>query len=102
MKVVYKILNNQIKVTMKHFYHIRCDPDLGKGFCSILCIPCTFTGCVEKLFNRRLPNRDKPYNHIMLLNLKNASTLPYYVAIINGILPNLLFKKKQKNRRYGY
>ena len=26
MKAVYKILNNKDKVTMKHFYHIRCDP----------------------------------------------------------------------------
>ena len=27
MKAVYKVLNNQDKVTMKFFYHIRCDPD---------------------------------------------------------------------------
>ena len=26
MKAVYKILNNRDKVSMKHFYHIRCDP----------------------------------------------------------------------------
>ena len=26
MKAVYKILNNKDKVTMKHFYHIRCNP----------------------------------------------------------------------------
>ena len=26
MKDVYKILNNKDKVSMKHFYHIRCDP----------------------------------------------------------------------------
>ena len=26
MKAIYKILNNKDKVTMKHFYHIRCDP----------------------------------------------------------------------------
>ena len=25
-KAVYKILNNKDKVSMKHFYHIRCDP----------------------------------------------------------------------------
>ena len=35
MKAVYKILNNKDKVSMKHFYHIRCDPELGKGF--VLC-----------------------------------------------------------------
>ena len=28
MRAVYKILNNQDKVTMKHFYHIRCDIDI--------------------------------------------------------------------------
>ena len=26
MKAVYKILNNKDKVSMKHFYHIICDP----------------------------------------------------------------------------
>ena len=26
MKAVYKILNNKDKVSIKHFYHIRCDP----------------------------------------------------------------------------
>ena len=29
MKAVYKILNNKDKVSIKHFYHIRCDPELG-------------------------------------------------------------------------
>ena len=28
MKAVYNILNHQDKVTIKHFYDIRCDPDL--------------------------------------------------------------------------
>ena len=35
MKAVCKILNNQDKVSMKHFYHITCDPGLDEGFCSI-------------------------------------------------------------------
>ena len=35
MKAVYNILNNPDKVTMKHFYHIRCDPDLGEVFCAM-------------------------------------------------------------------
>ena len=35
MKAVYKIVNNQDKVTMKQFYHIRCDPDLDEGFCAM-------------------------------------------------------------------
>ena len=31
-KTVSKILDNQDKVKIKHFYHIRCDPDLDEGF----------------------------------------------------------------------
>ena len=44
---------------MKHFYHIRCDPDLDKVFCAMRCIPRACTGCVEKLFDTWLPNLDK-------------------------------------------
>ena len=56
MKDVYKALNNQDKVTMKHFYHRRCDPDLDEGFCDIRHIPCACTGCVEQLYKTWLPN----------------------------------------------
>ena len=35
IKAVYKIINNQDKVTMKHFYYIRCDTDLHQGFCDM-------------------------------------------------------------------
>ena len=49
MKAVYKILNNKDKVSMKHFYHIICDPDLGEGFYSMRRIPCACSGCVEQL-----------------------------------------------------
>ena len=48
MKDVYNILNNQDKVTMKHFYHIICDLDLDKGLCDMKRLPCTCTGCVEE------------------------------------------------------
>ena len=58
MKNVYKILNNQDKVTMKFSYHIRCDPDLGEGFCAMRRIPCDCTGCVEQLYNTWVPNLD--------------------------------------------
>ena len=34
MKADYKILNNKDKVSMKHFYYIRCDPELGEGLCA--------------------------------------------------------------------
>ena len=44
---------------MKHFYHIRCDPDLVEVFCDMLQIPCACNGCVEQLSNICLPNRDK-------------------------------------------
>ena len=66
MKAVYKILNNHDKVTMKHFYHIRCDPELDKGFCAMQRITCACTGYVEQLYKPWLPNLDKPYNHVML------------------------------------
>ena len=50
MKDVYKILNNQDKVTMKQFYPIICDPDLDKGFCDMKRIPCTCNRCVHQLY----------------------------------------------------
>ena len=51
MKAVYKILNNQDKVTMKHYYNIRYDPVLDKSFCAMRRIPCAFTKCVEQISN---------------------------------------------------
>ena len=59
MKDVYKIMNNQDKVTMNFFYHIRCDPDLDEGFCAMRRITCACTGCVEKLSKHWLTNLDK-------------------------------------------
>ena len=59
MKAVYKILNNQDKVKMKQFYHIRYDPDLDKGLFGMQHIPCACNGCIEKLSNPWLPNLDK-------------------------------------------
>ena len=56
---VYKILDNQDKVTMKHFYHIIYDPGLDKGFCAMQRIPFDCTGWVEQLSNTWLPNLDK-------------------------------------------
>ena len=44
---------------MKHFYHIRCDPELGKGFCTMRRIPCACAGCVEQLYKPWLPNLEK-------------------------------------------
>ena len=59
MNAFNKILNNQDKVTIKHFYHIILDPDLDEGFCAMKCIPFACTGCVEQLLNPWLPNSDK-------------------------------------------
>ena len=94
MNAVYKIMNNQDKVTMKHFYHIIRDPDLDEGFCAMQRIPCACTGCVEKPPNVGDLTRIKPSNHVMLSNQKHVSTIPSYMDIINGIFPNLLKKKK--------
>ena len=59
MKDVYKILNNKDKVSMKHFYHLRCDPDLDESFCDMRRIPCACTGCAEQLCKPWLPNLEK-------------------------------------------
>ena len=59
MKAIYNILNNQDKVTMKHFYYIIFDPDLDEGFCVMQQIPWACTGCVEQLSKPWLPNLDK-------------------------------------------
>ena len=59
MEAVYNILNNQDKVTLKHFYHIRCNPDLDKGFCDMRRIPFACTGYVEQLSKPWVPNLDK-------------------------------------------
>ena len=44
---------------MKHFYHIICYPELGKGFCAMRRIPCACYGCVEQLSKPWLPNLEK-------------------------------------------
>ena len=59
MKAVYKKLNNKDKVTIKHFYHIRCDTDLDKGFCAMVRITYVYIGCVEQLSKPWLPKFSK-------------------------------------------
>ena len=83
-------MNNQDKVTMKHCYHIIRDPDLEEYFCAMRRIPCACTGYVEKSPTTGYLTWIKPFNHIMLSNPKHVRTLPYYVAIKNGIFPNRL------------
>ena len=59
MRDVYNILNNQDKVTMKNICHIICDLGLDKSFCTMWCIPCACTRCVEQFSKPCLPNFDK-------------------------------------------
>ena len=59
MKAVYKIMNTQDKVKMKHFYNIRCNYDLDEGFCAMQHISSSCTGCVDQPPNPWLPNLDK-------------------------------------------
>ena len=59
MKAVYDILNHQDKVTIKHFYHIRCDPYLDEGFCAMRRIPFDYTGSVKQLSKTWLAILDK-------------------------------------------
>ena len=80
MKDVYNILNNQDKVAMKHFYHIRCDPGLDKGFCAMRRITCACTGCVEQLSNTGLPNRYKTLQPCYAIE---PETCKYY-SILRG------------------
>ena len=44
---------------MKHFYHIRCDPDLDEVLCAMQRILCSCTGYAEQLSDPWLPNLDK-------------------------------------------
>ena len=67
MMAVYKILNNKDKVSMKHFYHIIFDPELGEGFCAMRRITCASTGCVEQL--------SKPWS----TNLEKTQQLRYVI-----------------------
>ena len=73
---------------MKHFYHIRCDPELGEGFYAMRRIPFDSSRFVEQLSKPWLPNLEKRNNHVMLSNQKHVSTLQSYMDILNGILPN--------------
>ena len=75
---------------MKHFYHIRCYPGLGEGFCAMRRIPCAWSGCVEQLSKPRLPNLGKtqqPRYFIEPKTCKYSSILQvynkWYIAKLN-------------------
>ena len=66
---------------MKHFYHIRYDPDLGEGFCAMRRIPCSCSVCVEQLSKPWLPNLGKtqqPHYDIEPETFKYSSILRGY------------------------
>ena len=88
MKAVYKILNNKDKVSMKHFYHIRCYSELGEGFCACGGYLVLVLGVLSNSPNSGYLTWEKPNNQVMLSNQKHVSTLQSYGAIINGIFPN--------------
>ena len=96
MKAVYKILNNKDKVSMKILYHIRCNLEWAKV--SVLCgahlVLVIDVWSISP--NPGYLTRKEHNNHVMLSNQKHVSTLQYYMAIINGILPNWVLKKKQQ------
>ena len=76
MKAVYKILNNKDKVSMKHFYHIRCDPESGKGFCAMRRMPCACSGCVEQLSKLCLPNLEKNQQPLYVIKPETCKYSP--------------------------
>ena len=82
MKAVYNILNNKDKVSMKQFYHIICDLEVGKGFCAMRRRKCACTACIEQPYKPWLPNLEKPNYHVMLSNQKYVGNLQSYGAII--------------------
>ena len=101
MKAVYKILNNKDKVTMKHFYNIRCDPDLDEGFCAMQRITCACTGCVEQLFKPWVPNLDKNLQPSYVIEPETCK----YSSILRGYnkwyIAKLNKKRNNKPRRDG-
>ena len=93
MKSVNKILNNQDKVTMKHFYYIRCDSDLDKVLCAMRCILCACTWCVDKHSKTWLPN----FNKTLQPKYGSEPEICKYSSILQGYnkwyIDKLTFKK---------
>ena len=100
MKAVYSVLNNQDNVTMKYFYHIRCNPDLDEGLYAIKRIPCDCTECVEQLSIPWLPNLDKTLQPCYVIKPK---TCKYYFILCGynkWYIAKLTLKRNNKPRRY--
>ena len=80
MKAVYKIPNNQDKVTMEHFNNIIRNTDLDDFFCAMRRIPCACTGCVEQLSKTWLPNLDKTLQPRYVIKPETCK----YFSILHG------------------
>ena len=97
MKAVYKIPNNKDEMSMKHFYHIRCDPELGKVFYAMRRIPCACSGCVEQLSKPWLPNLENKKKPSYVIKQETCK----YSSILHGCnkwyISKLGFKKETTN-----
>ena len=84
---------------MKHFYHIRCNTDLDKGFCAMRRIPCACTGCVEQLYKLWLPNLDKTLQPRYVIKPETCK----YSSILHGYnkwyLCQIELKKKKQQTK---
>ena len=96
MQAIYKILNNQYKVTIKHFYHIICDPNLDKGLCSMKHITCACTGCVKQLSNTLLPNLDKTLQTCYTIETEKCKYSPILIIYNKWYISKLTLKNKQQ------
>ena len=98
MKSVYKILNNQDKVKMEQFYHIRYNTDLYEGLCAMRRIPCECTGCIEKISKPWLLNLDKTFQIRHVIEPETCK----YSSILCGYnklyISKSTFKKKQQTQ----
>ena len=83
---------------MKHFYHIKCDPDLEKSFCSMRHILCSCTGYAEQPSNPWLPNLDKNLQPRYIIGHKICN----YYSILRGYnkwyISKLIIKNKQQTQ----
>ena len=80
MMAVYNILHNKNEVSMKYFYHIRCDTELGEGFCAMRRITCACSGFVEQPSKPWLPNLEKTQQPCYIIEPETCK----YSSILRG------------------
>ena len=83
---------------MKNFYHIRCDPCLGEGFCAMRRITCACYGCVAQLSKPWLPNLGKTQQPCYVIEPETCK----YSSILRGYnkwyIAKLNLKKETTNQ----